>query len=102
MKKLIRASLMKQLTKLSDEGMAIYDDENGYTYLDEIDPEGNIRRVSLPFSLRYVYRFEMELLLEAVGFTVKTIYGSYEMDPFDSHSPRMIFVARKQSSVTAH
>jgi SAM-dependent methyltransferase len=63
--------------------------------LDEIDPEGNIRRVSLPFSLRYVYRFEMELLLEAVGFTVETIYGNYEMDPFDSHSPRMIFVARK-------
>lgn len=63
--------------------------------LDMIDPDGTVRRVSLPFSLRYVYRFEMELLLEAAGFTLETIYGSYEMDPFDSHSPRMIFVAGK-------
>jgi SAM-dependent methyltransferase len=63
--------------------------------LDLIDPDGNVRRVSLPFSLRYIYRFEMELLLEAAGFTVETLYGSYDMAPFDSHSPRMIFVARK-------
>jgi SAM-dependent methyltransferase len=66
--------------------------------LDEIDPDGNVRRVTLPFSLRYVYRFEMELLLEATGFTVENIYGSYGMEPFDSDSPRMIFVARKSVS----
>lgn len=64
--------------------------------LDEIDPEGHIRRVTLPFSLRYFYRFELELLLEISGYVVETIYGSYEMDPFDSNSPRMIFVAAKQ------
>jgi hypothetical protein len=63
--------------------------------LDEIDSGGQVRRVSLPFSLRYVYRFEMELLLEAAGFTVETLCGSYGMDPFDNHSPRMIFVTRK-------
>ncbi len=67
--------------------------------LDEIDAEGRVRRVTIPFSLRFVYRFEMELLLAITGFATAEIYGSYDLDPFDSHSPRMIFVASKQSSV---
>jgi SAM-dependent methyltransferase len=64
--------------------------------LDEIDPEGLVRRAQIPFSLRFVYRYEMELLLRASGFALETIYGSYELEPFDSHSPKMIFVARKE------
>jgi SAM-dependent methyltransferase len=64
--------------------------------LDEIDPEGLIHRATVPFSLRFVYRFEMELLLNTTGFSLAAVYGSYELDPFDSHSPRMIFVAKKQ------
>jgi SAM-dependent methyltransferase len=64
--------------------------------LDEIDDEGLVRRTQIPFSLRFVYRFEMELLLGMAGFNVETIYGSYELAPFDSHSPRMIFVAQKR------
>jgi SAM-dependent methyltransferase len=64
--------------------------------LDEIDEEGLVRRVQLPFSLRFVYRYEMELLLRAAGFSVETVYGSYQLDPFGSHSPLMIFVAKKE------
>jgi SAM-dependent methyltransferase len=64
--------------------------------LDEIDEEGLVRRVQIPFSLRFVYRYEMELLLRASGFTLETIYGSYELEPFHSHSPKMIVVAKKQ------
>lgn len=64
--------------------------------LDEIDAGGHVRRITLSFSLRFVYRFEMELLLATAGFVVDTIFGSYDFEPFDSHSPRMIFVARKQ------
>jgi len=67
-----------------------------FTYiLDEIDEEGLIRRIQLPFSLRFVYRYEMELLLRASGFIVETVYGNYQLEPFSSHSPHMIFVARK-------
>lgn len=64
--------------------------------LDEMDQVGRVRRVSIPFSLRFVYRYELELLLTMSGFTTETIFGSYDMEPFDSHSPRMIFVASKQ------
>ena len=63
--------------------------------LDEIDEQGVVRRVQLPFSLRFVYRYEMELLLRARGYTLETIYGSYHLEPFSSNSSKMIVVARK-------
>ncbi len=64
--------------------------------LDELDEEGRVRRVQIPFSLRFIYRYELELLLRTSGFTLETIYGSYELEPFHSHSPKMIGVARKE------
>lgn len=63
--------------------------------LDEIDEEGLVRRVQIPVSLRYFYRYEIELLLRASGFSVEIIYGSYNLEPFHSHSVKMIIVARK-------
>jgi SAM-dependent methyltransferase len=63
--------------------------------LDDLDPEGRLRRVTIPVSLRYFYRFELELLLQLAGFTVDALYGSYELEPFHSHSPRLIAVAQK-------
>jgi len=65
--------------------------------LDEIDEAGVVRRTQIPFSLRFFYRFEMELLLRAGDFTIETIFGSYELEPFHSHSPRMIVIARKST-----
>ena len=65
--------------------------------LDEIDQDGLVRRVQIPFSLRFIYRFEIELLLRAAGFSLKTLYGDYDLTPFDSHSPRIIVVADKVS-----
>jgi SAM-dependent methyltransferase len=64
--------------------------------LDELDEEGLVRRVQIPFSLRFVYRYEMELLLSTAGFHTEAIYGSYELEPFHSHSSKMIFVAKKE------
>lgn len=64
--------------------------------LDEIDEAGLVHRTRLPFSLRYFYRYEMELLLQMTGFTVQTIYGDYDLSPFDGHGPQMIFVANKE------
>lgn len=66
--------------------------------LDEIDPEGRVRRTQIPVSLRFFYRYELELLLKLSGFVLETIYGSYDLDPFDNHSPRMIVVARKPAA----
>jgi SAM-dependent methyltransferase len=64
--------------------------------LDEIDEAGLVRRAQIPFSLRFFYRYEMELLLRSSGFNGEAIYGSYELEPFNSHSQKMIVIARKR------
>ncbi|HEY66585.1 MAG TPA: class I SAM-dependent methyltransferase [Caldilineae bacterium] len=66
-----------------------------YLY-DEVAPDGTLRRTVAPFVMRYLGRFEMELLLEKAGYTVEAIYGSWELDPFESESDRMIFVAHRR------
>ena len=66
------------------------------TYIvDEIDVEGNIKRTLFPFTLRYVFRYEMELLLRHAGLEVEEIYGSYELDEFSRDSEKLIAVARR-------
>jgi len=63
--------------------------------LDEITSAGNLRRDTFSFQMRYVHRFEMELLLQAAGFDVEIIFGDYDMSLFYDESPRIILVARK-------
>jgi SAM-dependent methyltransferase len=62
--------------------------------MDEIDSTGSVRRILFPFRMRFVYRYEMELLLHVAGYSLEAIYGSYDLEPYDSHSEKMIFVAR--------
>jgi SAM-dependent methyltransferase len=65
------------------------------TYLiDEVDAQGCVRRFLFPFTLRYLFRGELELLLRQAGFKVEAIYGSYELDEFSGDSEKMIAVAR--------
>lgn len=62
--------------------------------IDEIDASGAVRRSLFPFRMRFVYRYEMELLLRLAGYSLEAVYGSYDLEPFDSDSEKMIFVAR--------
>jgi SAM-dependent methyltransferase len=62
--------------------------------MDEIDASGVVHRACFSLQVRFVYRYEMELLLRLAGFSLETVYGSYELEPFDSGSEKMIFVAR--------
>jgi SAM-dependent methyltransferase len=65
------------------------------TYIvDEVDGDGKVRRTLFPFSMRYLFRYELELLLRHAGFTVEAVYGSYDLDEFSGDSDRMIAVAR--------
>lgn len=65
--------------------------------LDEIGRDGILRRNTFSFPMRYLHRFELELLLTQTGFTVTELYGDYDLSPFQSDSPRMIFVAQKSA-----
>lgn len=62
---------------------------------DEVGADGAVRRSTLRTELRYVFRFEMQLLLERAGFSVEEVYGSADLEPYDALSEKMIFVARR-------
>jgi ubiquinone/menaquinone biosynthesis C-methylase UbiE len=64
-------------------------------FVDELDGEGHVQRTLFPFSLRYLYRSELGLLLQQAGFEVEAFYGSYELDEFRGDSDKLIAVARR-------
>ena len=61
---------------------------------DQIQPGGTVKRTTIKFTLRYFFRYEMELLLDKAGFDVEGVYGSYELDAYQDPCERMLFVAR--------
>lgn len=63
---------------------------------DEMKSDGQIQRTVASYALRYLWRFEAELLLEKAGYTLEAVYGDWDMAPFESSSERMILVARPQ------
>ena len=66
-------------------------------FYDRLRADGTVERTAAPFALRYVGRFELELLLERAGFREVHLYGSYELDPFTAESERLIAVAARAS-----
>jgi len=47
------------------------------------------------YHYRYIFRFEMELLLKISGFQVLRVYGGFAKEPYSFYSGNMIFMARK-------
>ena len=69
---------------------------NHVTYLyDEVGADQIVRRTIASIAQRYLYRYEMELLLEKTGFMVENVYGNYDLDDVGPESMKMVFVARK-------
>jgi ubiquinone/menaquinone biosynthesis C-methylase UbiE len=64
-------------------------------FYDVVATDGSLRRRSTMYTMRYVHRFELELLLENAGFEVEGIYGSYSLDPFEHDSEQLIAVAHR-------
>ena len=62
---------------------------------DEIDSAGRVSRRTLPFTMRWLYRYELEHLLARAGFALEALYGSYELDDYSTESELMLVVARK-------
>jgi SAM-dependent methyltransferase len=69
----------------------------------EIDLAGGgaiIARVERNLRLRYVFRYEMEHLLELNGFEVESLFGWFDRRPFEDDSSEMVWVARKCSATS--
>lgn len=57
----------------------------------------SIHRETAEVGIRWVYRYEMELLLERSGLRLSHLYGDYDLTPYASESPRMIVTAEAAS-----
>lgn len=62
---------------------------------EEIAADGAVRKNVCPFTLRFLWRSEGELLLEKAGFEVLSVWGDFDCEPHHSDSERLIFLARK-------
>ena len=61
---------------------------------DRVGAGGRLTRTVAPFRLRYIHRYELELLLERAGFTLAELLGDYALAPFAADSLHLIAVAR--------
>ncbi len=62
-------------------------------WYDQVRPGGELVRHRTQFELRYVHPHELSLMLRAASFTEVRMYGSYELDPLDDSSERIIVTA---------
>lgn len=62
-----------------------------------IDDAGLVRRRMAEHRLRYVYRYELEYLLNSAGLVLSDIYGDYDLGPLSNESERMIAIARRRN-----
>lgn len=56
-------------------------------------PDGSVQRTRSAFPLRYIHLSELALMLELAGFVEPMFYGTYELDPFEHDSERLLVTA---------
>lgn len=62
---------------------------------EEIFADGRTQRTVCPFTLRFLWRSEAELMLQAVGLRIEDVLGSFDGDPYGSDSDHLILIAVK-------
>lgn len=61
---------------------------------DEVAGDGTVKRTIAPVVFRYFFHAELRWLLQLAGFTIETIYGSPDLDPYEDGCERLIVFAR--------
>ncbi len=62
---------------------------------EELEAGGHVvARTHAPLKLRWIYRYEMEHLLELSGFAVEALYGGFDRGPF-RHGGEQVWIARR-------
>lgn len=62
---------------------------------DRLSSDGSVTRVVVEMKMRYLFRYEAEMLVTAAGFRLRDLYGDYDFSPYGESSSRMILVAEK-------
>ncbi len=65
-------------------------------HYEEVGDKDLANRKIMPFTLRSIFRYEMQALLEKNGFQIKEVFGHFDKRPYDYKSGEMIFVAQKK------
>lgn len=65
-------------------------------FYDHINEDKSVKREKNPITLRYLFSFELQYLLEQAGFVITRLYGNYDEGFFSPQSPLMIFEALKK------
>jgi SAM-dependent methyltransferase len=60
---------------------------------EELHSDGAVRRWVTDYDLRFIGRYEVELLLSRAGFRVLSLHGDYDLNPLDAESERMLVLA---------
>lgn len=61
---------------------------------EELDARGvTIARTLSSYTLRYIFRYEMQYLLEVCGYEIEQLYGDFERNPFH-YGGEQIWIAR--------
>ena len=66
-----------------------------YEESDAVETGGAVRRTLCPFTLRFLWRSEAELMLQASGFRVEAIWGDFFGEPYSAESERLVLLAQK-------
>lgn len=61
---------------------------------DEVTGDGAVKRTFAPVVFRYIFYYELRLLLRLAGFEVSAVYGSPEREPYRDGCDRMIVLAK--------
>ncbi len=64
-------------------------------FYDITAPDRALQRIVVPFTMRLIGRYEIELLLHGAGFAVEAIYADTDLSPLDDGADRMIVVAAR-------
>lgn len=68
--------------------------ETTFVY-ESVFADGRSEKAVLPFTLRFLWPSEGELLLEKAGFRVEEVWGDLDGNDYSSDSERLLFLARK-------
>ena len=67
-----------------------------YGWYDEKQPDGVMKRTPYEMEWRVIFRYELELMLDKAGFTIKNIYGNNRNEAFQNTSLKMFVEAIKR------
>ena len=91
---------------MSGERVAVWRSQRYDTYrqrihvrflYERLDERGEVvARQHKGYTLCYIYRNEMQHLLELCGYRVEALYGDFAGSPFGPTSEEMVWVARKR------